>query len=63
MTSKAQQFKNAMRVYAAELICSYVSKILNARFWKPTFIKANLRPKNVCLGQIRPKVTVAFMHV
>ena len=33
------------------------AKILNSRFWKPTFIKANLRPKSFCLGLIRPKVS------
>ena len=44
------------------------AKILNSRFWKPTFIKANLRAKNFCLGLIRPKVSFYaclgyFLHV
>ena len=42
MTSKTYQFKNAMHVYAAELICS--TGVLSFQTFKPVFcIKNKLR--------------------
>ena len=35
MTSKTHQFKNAMHVYAAELICS--TRVLGFQTFKPMF--------------------------
>ena len=49
MTSKTRQFKNAMRVYAAELICS--TGVSGFQTFKPVFcIRNKLRLHAEILG-------------